>query len=774
MLIKDYLFALIKKQKLLFFSMALLSALTFSLFVGSSYALDNYKISIEDFFSGCNYPSAVVSTEATPASSFDCLDSVEGVNDYDVRFSSVFNLQINSEYYHVQLNTYKEDDFSTFAPMSDSFESRNLGIAVDQQFADKHDLELGDIVFVGKDGNFCTCTISQIVLKPENLNYRVLGDIATDNIGYGVIYLSHDDLDRFLDSIQLSNFGLDSNQVLIDIDPAYDKNEVLDNCCDALSEKVPVAASYIDEDSPSIILRNELTDQFTALSETVPLVQLAIVCLIFVLFLIQIIKKHSKEIGVFLSFGYQKTSIYALFAAFSFAISIVSIVIGLVLAVFIGDVTYGLYKRNVYLPVWTEYLFFDKILLSSLVIIAIGQIACFISAFTFIKSSPMDALQKNYHSSFKLGKDLEVTLYGVPTAIRLAFNTIVQNLRNFIVIVLGFIASFVMIYSAFSIYFALQEYVNYTYDYQNNYDAQVVSLKGGDDSLFDELRESDNVSDLIMSNLAMVDIAHDGKTRTIAVRDFPDDCELLRFRDAFTGESISIPETGILVDEITAEDLGVRAGDYVEICDKELEVVAISAMYSEQFGVVSISQMEQLDTAKSKCAFVNITDDDELRELCAFSSAELCPIFTSDFKKMEVDFKAALSLLIDIIVFVSVLLGFIVVCTVSTMTLEKTKRTISILRAQGMRILDISNYWALQMVLQLLLAFLIGLPLAGFAGRKFVQLLCSDISYYPYIADFGIYVLSFAFIIAFSLASHLVITYLISRFNLAQNVQSRE
>ena len=91
-----------------------------------------------------------------------------------------------------------------------------------------------------------------------------------------------------------------------------------------------------------------------------------------------------------------------------------------------------------------------------------------------------------------------------------------------------------------------------------------------------------------------------------------------------------------------------------------------------------------------------------------------------------------------------------------------------------MHVIEVSNYWAVQMIAQLLLAYLIGLPLATFAGKTFVGLLCSDISYYPYIFDFRIYLLSFLFIIAFSVVSHLVIVFLIGKFNLPENVQSRE
>ena len=780
MLIKYYLFALIKKQKLIYVFMALMSAVAFSLFVANNYALDNYEASMENFFNECHYPSAVITTDFAPSSAFDCLKSVEGVNDYDVRYSSVFNIFVDKSYFTVLLNTYKEDDFSQFANMSDLVERDNPVIFVDQQFADKHHLSIGDTVSLGKNGACCTCTISRSVLMPENLSYNVLGNVNIDNIGYGVIYLNHNDLEPFLNALQISTFGIDSNQVLIDIDPSYDKQTVLDHCSDVLSENVKINSSLIDQDTPSKILKDELNGQFVALSETIPFVLLAIVSLIFVLFLVQIIKKQSKEIGVFLASGYQKTAIYALFSAFTLSISLLSIIIGLGLSVFMSDIVYGVFKSAVCLPKWTENLSPKILLLNSIIIIAIGQLACLISALTFRKSTPMDALELPYQNSIKLGRRLEIALYRIPTAVRLALSSIVQNLRNFIVIVIGFVASFILIYSAFSILFSVKEYINFTYGYQNNYDAQIISLRGDSESVFDGLKENDNITRMQIYDSCTADITYNNKTKGVRftksteIIGFPGDNDMLRFKDAYTGQPIQIPEKGIILDEITAENLGVEPGCVVEIGNQKLKVTAIAAMYSTQYLVVSPEQMKQLETEKSKRAVVNVKNKKALEVFCAFSKNELYPIFTSNFKQMEVDFKTPINILVDIIVVVSILLGFFVVCTVSKMTLEKQKRNICILRCQGTHVLEISNYWAIQMVSQLLFAFLIGLPIANFSGKQFVNLLCSNYSFFPYIGDFSIYLFSFAFIVAFSIAAHLAIVYSVSRFKLVQNVQSRE
>lgn len=825
MLIKHYLFPLIKRQRALFFAMALMSALSFSMFVGLSYANNNYQISLDNYFKDYNYPSAVITTDLTTENTFADLKNVVGLQDYDVRFSSLFNINVNGEYINIVLSTYKQDDFTKFAYMSDYVQSDNIEVYIDQQFAEVHNIKEGDTIQIGKKGKFCTCTVSQIVLKPENFCVYALGDVPTDNIGFGAAFIKHEDLGRFLSSIGIDNFDLDSNQVLLKIYPFYDKQTILDNCCkeitknnntnhtdeneiekekiniDELLEKysidpnevtidiseyvsneetieefdgITILSSLIDEDTPPISLREEMTIQFGALSSLVPLAFLLIMSIVFVLFLIQIITKHAREIGVLLSLGYEKKSIYLLFVAFTFIINITSIVIGIFLSLIIRKEAYILYQSSVHIPAWETEFFLNDILFASLIVIVTGQIACLISAISFKNSSPMDALENNYKNYIVLGKKYERFLYRIPAAIRLAINSILQNFKNFIVVIFGFVASFVLVFSSLSMNASMKEYVDYTYDVQKNYDTQVVSLLGNFDKTIEELKNCEYVTQLQTYNSISVDISHKDKTKECKIIDFPQKNDMIQFNDADTGERLTIPNKGIILDKLTAKALNVKAGDEVRFCNKRFKVIAIANMYSRQFCIINTEEMKHLEVEKTKEVVANITNKEKFEEFCAFSDNELFPVFTSNFKQMEKEFKKAISGSVDIAIVISVALGFVVVCTVSLMTLEKQKRIVSILRSQGMSLFAISNYWEIQMIIQLVVAFIIGKPLSSFAAQQFIQTLSSEYSYYPFVNNNSIYFNAFSFIVAFSIVTHIVIMFYVSKINIAQNVQSRE
>ena len=831
MLIKQYLFTLIKKQKLLFISMALMSALSFSIFVGLSYADNNYKISMNNYFEDYNYPSAFITTDFTNEETYDCLESVEGLNNFDVRFYSLFNINANNEYLNIVLSTYKPNDFTKFAYMSEYVASNNIEVLVDQQFADANNIKVGDTITIGKKGHFCPCTVSQIVLKPENFCVYALGDIPTDNIGYGAAFIKHEDLEQFLHTIEIDNYGLDSNQVLLDIDPSFDKQEVLENCCKKLLEsnnanpadehiqeemakeidieilekyninpenfslnidpssynqanfenvdtnitnKFNIISSVIDDDTPPVILSKDFISQFGALTSLIPLAFLLIMSLVFILFLIQIIKKQSREIGIFLAFGFDKKSIYALFSCFTLSISILSIILGLIFSNIISNISYSLYKSSAYIPSWTEEYSFGKTIIICLVIIIVGQLACAISATAFAKSSPMDALDKNYQDYILLGKRIEKIAYKIPTALRLSLNSIIQNSRNFIIVVLGFIASFVLTFSSVSMSSSMKKYINYTYDVQRNYDVRIVSSIGASEKMIEELNKCECITEFQTYNSISTNIVCGDKSKKIKVIDFPNESNMLQFYDANTGEKMSIPEKGIILDKLTADAIDAKVGNKVMVCDKKFNVVAIADIYNEQYGVISTDEMKNIEEEKNINVIANITNTSDFEDFCAFSESELCPIFTSNFKQMEINFKKAINTTVSIAIVVSILLGFVVVCTINLMTIEKQKRILSILRTQGMSLFAISNYWGIQMIIQLFVAFLIGKPLGGVVARMFINTLTSENSYYPFVNEFSFYIKAFSFIVFFSLVAHIVIMTIVSKINIAENVQSRE
>lgn len=831
MLIKHYLLPLIKKQKALFFAMALMSALSFSMFVGLGYANKNYQISLDNYFTDYNYPSAFITTDLTTENTFDDLKNVEGLVDYDVRFSSLFNINVNGEYLNVVLSTYKQDDFTKFAYMSDCVHSDNIEVFIDQQFAEDHNIKEGDTVTIGKKGKFCICTVSQIVLKPENFCVYALGDVPTDNIGYGAAFIKHEDLGRYLDSIEIDGFDLDSNQALLKIDPSYDKQTVLNNCCEELTKNnvyysdptnenkieekinvdelleqyginpneitidinesiynqtniennnyeyfdgITILSSAIDEEAPPTVLRKEMTTQFGALSGSIPLAFLLIMSMVFILFLIQIIKKQSREIGIFLALGHEKKSIYVLFASFTFIINITSIIIGVLLSFVISKQAYILYQSSVHIPAWETQFFLGDILLAGLIVIIAGQIACLISAIAFTNSSPMDALESNHQNYVVFGKKLEQIIYRIPAAFRLALNSMLQNIKNFIVIVFGFVASFVLVFSSLSMNASMKEYIDYLYDVQKNYDVQVVSLFGDADKMIEELKTCEYVTQLQTYNSIFVDVSHEDKTKKCTIIGFPQNNNMMQFNDVNTGERLTIPNKGVILDKLTAKALDVKVGDGVRFCNKRYEVKAIADMYSKQFCIISTGEMERLEERKVVNAVANISNKEKFEEFCAFSENELSPVFTSNFKQMEIEFKKAISNSVEIAIVISVALGFVVVCTVSLMTLDKQKRIVSILKSQGMSLFTISNYWGIQMIVQLIITFIIGKPLGRFAAQQFIQTLSSDYSYYPFVDNIDIYISAFSFIVAFSIASHLVVMFFVSKLNIAQNVQSRE
>lgn len=775
MLARVYLSTFIKKNKLIFIFMILISSITFGLFAGLTFSTSNNQYSSEKYFQDYNYPNAIIYTDFSKKSSFECLKDVNGIKDYDLRFSSLFNVSTHNQYSYALVNTYEDNDFEKFAFLSNKVVTDNIPAYVDQRYAEKNGIHLGDVIDVGKNGKFAKLNVQQIVLKPETYNIQVFNEIPVDYCSYGAIYISKKDLENFLDCIGLNTYSVDINQVLLSIDDNYDKDKVTKECQEKLEfNNIKVSDYVLDEDTPSYKLNIELIGQTSTIGYSIPFAFLIIMCLVFIMFLIQIIKKESREFGVFLSIGYSKFSIYILIVCFVLVISAVTLFVGAALSVFFGYSSYELFTGSIFLPEWTTIMFWDKFFFSFLMVFAAGQIACILSSLSLRKSYPIDALDKSHSKYITLGQKVEHFLVKIPKVTRLALNSILQNYKNFLIIVWSFVASFAMIFSSFSVYQSMQTYMNYTYNEQQLFDAQILLKSPYSKTIFTNLNNNKFVENLEEHKQIVSNISFNENSVETRILQVDNDQKLSQYKNEYGNDYLEIPSDGIILDKLNSDKLGVKIGDYVTVDNCKLEVKAITPMYIDQFQIVSSNQMNKFSEDKSTIYFLNSNNLNKVKEYCANNEHDLFVTCVDDFKRMQFEYKNPINSLVITVVVVAIILGFIVVCTIGKMSLNQQKRGICILRSQGTHLISISNYWWLQSFMQLLFGFILGCPLAYVVAMNFVSQLQSDDSYYPFIHEPIHYLISYALVLLFVLVSHIVVMLIVKKYKISQVIQSRE
>ena len=119
-------------------------------------------------------------------------------------------------------------------------------------------------------------------------------------------------------------------------------------------------------------------------------------------------------------------------------------------------------------------------------------------------------------------------------------------------------------------------------------------------------------------------------------------------------------------------------------------------------------------------------------------------------------------------------MGFIILSIMSQNTLMEQKRQLSIFRAIGFRIKDISNLWLVQSGLQLVISTLFAVPI-GYLVASILFILCSSKAQtYPRIFSVPSVCIAFGFIFLIVLLSHILSMYTIKKWNISDNTKSRE
>jgi ABC-type antimicrobial peptide transport system permease subunit len=122
----------------------------------------------------------------------------------------------------------------------------------------------------------------------------------------------------------------------------------------------------------------------------------------------------------------------------------------------------------------------------------------------------------------------------------------------------------------------------------------------------------------------------------------------------------------------------------------------------------------------------------------------------------------------------SIGMAFVILCIMSQNALLEQRRQLTIFRAIGLSIFDISNIWTLQSVSQLLISSLFAIPVGGLAISILLSLASSSSQTYPFVFSWPTIFMAMGFVLLVVIACHLLAMISIRRWNIADNTRSRE
>ena len=817
-MIKYLLRPFLKKHIGLFISMVFVSMLSIGLLIAFSSALSNLGKAFDTFKTDYGSPSAVVQTKFTRRANASDLDNIKGIDKYEFRIAmDSYLVKSDGRVITSRICSYNEDNdifFKRYVVESGTPVDGMVNIAVTNKFAQNNNFQIGDHVKFGYYGMYVEANIFEIVETVEVISVRVSNYIMSDNTDFGYVYVSEQQLNdaiyRLAKDIQeaiaesdeyrtyyeaakavtgidipdlasLDLEGLDFasmffNQVLVKGKAGYRDEEVVMNVTRTLEDdEIEVKSSTIEKNSLYELYMENNMNQLKVGATFLPLFFYLVTMIVIVLFINQMIKSMTSQIGTMVSIGISPRQITSVFQSFSLLMSIVSAILGVGLSIPINRFMCDSFRTSYSIPTISKDINLILMVAAILSLSLMIQIATVISCQAIYKITPKDAMISNEAKRKPLPKWLDRLIEKLPMNLKLGVNSIAQNTKRFVVSTFAIFSAFVLILLANFFGASKDELIKQSFEVRLPYDCQIYASQKVDNSFKEKLEAQDCITDVNECYFTYLEVSSDKDTiwlETMAVD--KDDSNMIYIPSSNGKKQLATEDEGIILSTSDAKRLGVKVGDKVTINGVSIKVTGISLQYFHFTEYMSKGQMDALGVSYISSYVLDVNDEKALLNYLADNENKCLTVFSHSLQNDLNNLFKAVNIIIVVLSIFSILMGLIILIIMSQNSLMEQQRPISVMRAIGFRVKDVSNLWILQSASQLLVSTVFAIPSGVLLSVILFRMCSSARQTYPFVFKVSVVLMAFGFILAVIVITHLLAMFSIKRWNLADNTRSRE
>lgn len=848
-MIKTMLWPFFKRFFGLFISMTFVSLLAVGLLCCFGSTIIDTRNKYQAFVAENQNVDELVSTEFTIRSTLmKAVDDIEEIDSADARLvidCYLRNQNANSKEERTivaRVFSYNENNtlFHTTSISGKAVINNNyINIAVAEKFARNNNFKVGDVVELGFLNMWKQFHISEIVDTPEAIYPRANNYIWSDNSDFGYIYAKENELDKGLK--QLATAALDKAEE----DSFY--KEYIEKAMQEAGITIPVLEAIINEgnyvnrfanqllvknakgtttsivteklnkyfedegvDVKSVVLRdylphiaymNHALDQVQVAAIFLPVFFYSITMIVIGLFINQIIKTMTPQIGVFMSIGIGNGAIVGLFLIFTTIMALTAGALGAPVGYALSFLMASMMRKTYTIPTIAGGLNALVVVGAIIGLLLFTVVTTLIATRAIFRITPKDATISNEAKRKSMPKPIQKFIDKAPMTIKLGVNSIVQNPRRFFVSSFSIFASLVLILMSSFFYVSKNEMIDQSINRRLNYDAQIYLTERVKDDTEDNRKFLEGLKEQARSPEEFEECYYtylkankqgnaDNSVYLECLAVDPGYNKLITIptsngRDLFNKKGLAVPETGILLPKSHAETLKVKKGDSIEVNGVALKVMGISFQYFHPITYLSKAQMEVLEAAGTEnivTSFIlNVPRNEDnskktgaLLKYLSDNRNQSLTVFTDSLSKDLHSIFDSTDTMIYIMIGFSLAMAFIILCIMSQNALMEQQRQLTIFRAIGFTVLNISNVWTLQSVGQLLVSSVLGIPVGALAIYILLRMCSSATQTYPFIFSGIVVLIAMGFVLGVVVACHLISMRSIKRWNIADNTRCRE
>lgn len=620
-------------------------------------------------------------------------------------------------------------------------ESGGIEILVDPQYLTANHLSFNNTVSIVAEGKQVFLTVVGTATSPETIvTMKDAATIMPDPKTFGIVMMPQKQAEQIL------NLNGEINQVVITLAPGADGKHVAEQV-KALLEPYGNLADYPRKDQLShAILQGELNGLRT-LASFMPVIFLGVAALIQFVMLGRMVKAQRQQIGVMKALGYSSGLIMLHYTGYALAVALVGALLGSLLGLGLATVMSQAYALYFNLPKSIGGVNQNAILSGLFLALGVSLVAGLTASRGVAVIRPAESMRPEppMGTGRVVLERWDWLWRRLDPAWKMSLRMINRKRGRFAVTLVGVVFAVGLLVMSLFFNDAIDYMIKKHFYEEQRYDFLV--------------RFNGPVKDNELLNLARLE----GVLKTEPILEIPvklyingrseDDLLVgvppvltLKALVSDTGNPLPIPEEGILISRGTADKLGARPGDRVEVETllslgparrAEVKITGINRQLVGSGSYISLEQANRilqesrvvsgamLKVDPGKTAMV----EQQLGEMTGVSSISSLKKELANLNKNMDSMIYSLTIMIAF----AVLLGFSIVYNSSVISFAERRRELATLRVLGFTTREISGLLLKENLLQSLLGVALGLPFGLYLSNGYIKAASTDLYTIPVI-----------------------------------------
>lgn len=431
-------------------------------------------------------------------------------------------------------------------------------VIVNDVFAEAHGLYPGDQITGNINGRRRTLTIVGTALSPEFIYAISPGEFVPDNRRFGIIWMGRDALE--------AAFDLDGafNDLSLSLTRDANEQDVIDQVDDLLAPYGGVGAYGREDHQSDAFLDSELT-QLGTMSAIIPPIFLAVAAFLLNIVINRLIDTEREQIGLLKAFGYHDYTVGWHYMKFVLAIASVGVALGFGLGTWLGQLMTEMYSEFYRFPFLLYRPAPSTYIISGAISFSVAAMGAWLAVRRAVRLAPAVAMLPPAPPVYRrsVAEQLGINQWlGAPS--RMILRNLTRWPLRAALTSVGISFSVAMLVMSLFMLDAIDEMMDAFFFNSQRQDITLTFTNPRTDIVREDVQNLPGVLRAEMFRSVPVRLRNGYLSERVGISGLDPDPDLVRLIDV-NGDDVTLPPDGIVLTDQLARQLGVEAGDFIDV-----------------------------------------------------------------------------------------------------------------------------------------------------------------------------------------------------------------